>query len=63
MTMQAIMKTARTLVASAGLALIAAACNPVEPVPAAVARTVETVLPLHPDPAPGSGDGAVYDYH
>jgi hypothetical protein len=57
------LKTVHNLIAAACVAVLAAGCNPIEPVPIAVAKAAEPVLPLHPDPAPGSGDGAVYEYH
>jgi hypothetical protein len=56
------MKALRNLVVSVGLAVFAAGCNPVDALQAAEAKPAASTT-LHPDVAPGSGDGAVYEYH
>jgi hypothetical protein len=51
--------------ASTMLLVLAAACSPADSVPIAVVHAV--ALPaqaaLHPQPAPGAGDGQVHEYH
>ena len=43
--------------------VLAAACSPADSVPAVHAQAYVAAAPLHPDVAPGSGDGHVHEYH
>ena len=42
---------------------LAAACNPADSVPVAIAQSQTAAVALWPDVAPGAGDGHVYEYH
>ena len=58
------MKTLQTLTIALLLALSAAACGPTDAIPTAYAlKPADAGMTLHPDPAEGSGDGQVYEYH
>jgi hypothetical protein len=51
--------------ASAVLLALAAACSPADSVPVAVvhALSLPAQVALHPELAPGAGDGHVHEYH
>ena len=43
--------------------VLAAACSPADSVPTVHAQVHAAAAPLHPDVAPGAGDGHVHEYH
>jgi hypothetical protein len=51
--------------ASTVLVIFTAACGPVDSVPVAVvhALSLPAQVALHPELAPGAGDGHVHEYH
>ena len=52
------------ILSTIALVVLAAACSPADvPVPVVHAVSLTAQVALHPQPAPGAGDGHVDEYH